>query len=354
MISSSIAVIAILASIIYSVYRNPIKNVHESTKELLTREVIKEETCNKLRFWSVVLNEWHAQGSLRTMKRVFKKMDYKFVNRSHGDDWNIFWSIEHPFGFYDAHEDLTLFADIRNATLEKHQKINHFPGIGILITKISMNENNADSKYILPFFELPYDEKKLNDYLGENPNKLLLQKNQHNRGVKIVEVNEIILSESEVFYQEFLSNHFLIDGHAFDFGVFVLITSFDPTRIYRYEGDILLRFCPEPYHPFDKNNLQKYVVQDGCLSPYGIPTFKNIYESYGYSTKEIFENHIDSLGFDVNDFWSRIDDAIVSIILKSENTVVKKTMNKGYSLPNFFEVVRFDFILDSQLNPYVL
>lgn len=353
-ISSSIAVIAILISIIYSIYRNPIKVDYELTKEPLSQIEIKEETCNKLRFWSVVLNEWHDQGSLRTMKRVLKKMDFKFVNRSFGDDWDIFWSIEHPLGFYSDKEDISLYADIRNVTLEKHQKINHFPGIGILITKISMNENNRKSKYILPFFELPYDQKKLDVYLKENPDKFLLQKNYYNRGVKIVEAKAIKVDKSETFYQEFMNNHFLIDGHAFDFGVFVLITSFDPLRIYRYEADILLRFCPKPYHPFDKNDRAKYVVEDGCLGPYVMPTFKHIYENYGYSTREIYENYITSKGFNVDNFWRKIDDAIVSIILNSEKNVVNKTLNKKYSMKHFFEVVRFDFVLDSQLNPFVL
>ena len=41
-----------------------------------------------------------------------------------------------------------------------------------------------------------------------------------------------------------------------------MITSMDPLRIYVFEGDVLLRFCPEKYHPFDAANRDKYVVHD--------------------------------------------------------------------------------------------
>lgn len=289
------------------------------------------------------------------MNTVFKQLNYDFVNRSHGDDWDIMWSIEHPLGIYDENEDISLFADVRQRPLEKHQKINHFPGIGILITKVTMNDNNRDSKYILPFFELPYDEEDLEKYLINNPHKQLLEKNIYNRGVKIVDVKDINrVEDSELFYQEFMNNHFLIDGHAFDFGIFVLITSFDPVRIYRFNEDVLLRFCPKKYHPFDKDIIEKYVVQEGCLSPYEMPSFRKIHKNYGYSVKNIFESLIKKKGFDVNDFWIRIDDAIVSIILNSEDFIIEKIKNRNFTSHHFFEVVRFDFVLDTNLNPYVL
>ena len=36
----------------------------------------------------------------------------------------------------------------------------------------------------------------------------------------------------------------LIDGYKFDIGLYTMITSIDPLRIYVFEGDVLLRFCP--------------------------------------------------------------------------------------------------------------
>ena len=36
----------------------------------------------------------------------------------------------------------------------------------------------------------------------------------------------------------------------------------NPLQIYVFEGDVLLRFCPEKYHPFDAANDEAQVVRD--------------------------------------------------------------------------------------------
>jgi tubulin monoglycylase TTLL15 len=53
-----------------------------------------------------------------------------------------------------------------------------------------------------------------------------------------------------------------VDGYKFDIGIYTMITSIDPLRIYIYNGDSLLRFCPQKYYPFDPTNRDKYVVHD--------------------------------------------------------------------------------------------
>jgi tubulin monoglycylase TTLL15 len=144
------------------------------------------------------------------------------------------------------------------------QKVNHFPGIGVLVGKSYMNDLNSHLKYILPSFELPYDLKKFQEFLDKNPKAKLVEKNIYNRGVHIVAKKDVLNrthENSEIFYQQFMDKPFLIDGHAFDFGIFVLITSFDPLRVYRFDADVLFRFCREKYHPFDPSNRDKYVVQ---------------------------------------------------------------------------------------------
>lgn len=59
--------------------------------------------------------------------------------------------------------------------------------------------------------------------------------------------------------------HFLWMSRKFDIGIYTVVTSVIPLRVYIYEGDALLRFCPVPYEPFDPQNLDKYVVGDDYL-----------------------------------------------------------------------------------------
>lgn len=47
---------------------------------------------------------------------------------------------------------------------------------------------------------------------------------------------------TNTFIQEYIDNPLLIDGYKFDIGVYTIITSIDPLRVYMYNGDILFRY----------------------------------------------------------------------------------------------------------------
>ncbi|XP_070502411.1 probable tubulin polyglutamylase ttll-15 [Chironomus tepperi] len=250
------------------------------------------------------------------MDRVFKKLGYEFVNASNGDDWDILWSKEHPYYYHRIYP-------FNETKLEPHQKINHFPGNNFLVGKSKMSILNNGSRYILPAFRNENMEE-LRNYIKANPHKQFVKKSIHNRGVKIVEANEINENVTETFYQVFLDNPFLIDGHAFDFGVFVLITSIDPLRIYRYDEEVLLRFCPKKYHPFNKTDTKKYVVADDHLPTYKMKIFNETYKNYKTSFKILFEDYIKDRGHSVDRLWKQIDDAIATIILNSSTNIKNK------------------------------
>jgi tubulin polyglutamylase TTLL5 len=66
------------------------------------------------------------------------------------------------------------------------------------------------------------------------------------RGIYLVEdPSEVDLEESTVI-QRYISNPLLINGHKFDLRIYVMVTSFDPLRIYVYKEG-LARFATEEY-----------------------------------------------------------------------------------------------------------
>lgn len=180
---------------------------------------------------------------------------------------------------------------------------------------------------MLPTFHFPDKSEEFLKYAQENPKAIFVEKNYGNRGVKIVKIEEIDLENSEKIYQRFLDDPFLIDGHAFDFGVYVLITSINPLRIYRYSQENFIRFCPEEFFPFDANVTDKYVVSGNHLAAYEMEAFEELYEEFGYSFKSIFEFIIKKKGFEVEKFWAQIEDAIVSIVLQNEERMISEVTN---------------------------
>ncbi|KAG5677463.1 hypothetical protein PVAND_007221 [Polypedilum vanderplanki] len=300
-----------------------------------------------LKYWSICINEWNPNGNLRTMNRVFDKLGYKFVNASESEEWDLLWSIE----YVERNEET--FRATRKSLLP-HQRINHFPGIHFITNKKILGKH-TNSKHLFPTFSFPEDENMFNEFSKTNPHAKYVEKNYDNRGVRIVTPDEFDKNNDEKIYQVFMDNPFLIDDHAFDFGVYVLISSVNPLRIYRYDHEVFIRFCPEKYHPFDPLNTHKYVVDENHLSVYVMPSFKNLYNKYNYTAKSIFEFLIRKKGYNVKKFWLNIDETVSDIISKNENKIIENIKHEKYeNSHHFFELVRFDIILDNYLNPFVM
>lgn len=310
----------------------------------------KDQKCNEevdqrnlLKYWPFVKVMWNINDNLRSVKRVFDRHGHVMVNGSIDEDWDVMWSIEYPFALFSK--------EMKN--LKPRQKVNHIPGINYITLKSFMTTHNR-LDFIPPAFEFPHMAEDFRNYIKHNPEKKFVQKNGENRGVKIVSVDDINCATSEGnFYQEFIGNPLLIDDRAFDLGVYVLISSINPLRIYRYKGDVLLRFCPEPYHPFDAENVDKYVVYETLKTIFDMPSLKEMCTKMGFSSKASFEAHLTSRGFDMEELWAQVDDAIVSLVLSNENNFIAKTKEFG-STDHFFELVRFDFIIDDDFTIHLM
>lgn len=73
------------------------------------------------------------------------------------------------------------------------------------------------------------------------PHKMFVQKSNDHRGIKIETIETLDLKSNDSFVQEYIDKPFLVDGYKFDIGVYTIITSIDPLRVYIYSGDVLFR-----------------------------------------------------------------------------------------------------------------
>lgn len=123
--------------------------------------------------------------------------------------------------------------------LKPWQKINHFPGCGYITNKVDLAISGLP--YIPPAFKLPEHKEKLLKYARLHPNVTFVQKNNDHRNIKIEKLSNIDLDKSGTFVQEFVDKPLLVSGHKFDIGIYTIITSIDPLRVYIYNGEALLR-----------------------------------------------------------------------------------------------------------------
>ncbi len=68
-------------------------------------------------------------------------------------------------------------------------------------------------------------------------------------------------NDTERLYQEFVNNPFLIDNKTFTFGLYMVITSGDPLRVY-INDDIFVKYTKKDYYPFDINDQDRYVTSE--------------------------------------------------------------------------------------------
>ena len=292
----------------------------------------------KLKYWLFVDDNWNKNDNLRTMKRVLKRSGHTTIDGFSDDSWDILWSIEYPMTYIPEH--------LKN--LKPHQKVNHFPNLNYITDKSWMSTKN-NFQFIPKSFKFPEMKEAFKKFFNENPKSKFVVKENDNRGVKVVSHDEINFESTDgKFYQEYIENPLLIDGRAFDLGIYVLITSIDPLRIYKMNTEILLRFCPEPYYPFDPKNVDKYVIQESQQTIFEMPSLKSFVTKLGFSFKKAFETHLQSRGFHPVELWNQINYAILNLTAANQENFIKGT-KKFAASKHYFELVRFDFIIDNDL-----
>ncbi|CAB4068124.1 TTLL15 [Lepeophtheirus salmonis] len=233
-------------------------------------------------------------GYLKHVINIFNRAGYLRVNYNSTNSWDVMWSHDYPFKKIKP----------LMKQLKPFQKVNKLPGSGYVTNKVNLATSET----------------------------LFVQKNKNHRGIKIEKIENLDLNDSGSFVQEFVQDPFLIDGYKFDVGVYTMITSIDPLRIYVFDADVLLRFCPEKYHPFDPKNRDKYVLFMTTIDPLGR-----------------------SIGKDSDTLWKDIEDIIVSVYKNKEKDFRKAiSYYPETSKRMFFEMVRFDFFLDSNLKVYLM
>ncbi|XP_061415361.1 probable tubulin polyglutamylase ttll-15 isoform X1 [Lethenteron reissneri] len=229
--------------------------------------------------------------------------------------------------------------------------INHFPGSGFLTSKLHVASTNLT--FIPRAFHLPEDTLLLMAQAKEQPKKLWLQKSKSHRGIQIVSPHDVERLGADVFVQEFVQRPLLIDGRKFDVGIYVVVTSVQPLRVYAYDEEVLLRFCSKNYLPFDPRDVLSYVVGDDYTPTWEMPSLKRAYVDHKYSHKQTLAAHLRSLGMAPERLWDDIKKAIADLLLVKEPQL-NASLQGHASHWKFFELVRFDFLLDEDLNIHLM
>ena len=203
------------------------KGKKETTAKIKNME---RQSSTNARVWIAVSERTLKGKYLENVIEMFDKLGYERVNGSAGDEWDVLWSLRAPF------------TDFIKGRLQPHQRVNHFPASGFITGKATLATTKL--KGIPKAFRIPRDKDKFLKYVKEHPDKLWIKKRNSHRGIKVQNVSSMNLTEEGFFVQEFIQNPLLVDGYKFDIGVYVVMTSVDPLRVYVMGNEIFFHcFC---------------------------------------------------------------------------------------------------------------
>ncbi|CAB3388462.1 Hypothetical predicted protein [Cloeon dipterum] len=280
----------------------------------------------------------HYEVTLKHVRRVMERFGYG-VTYNTDADWDVLWAHDSPFSTVEALTEI-----------KPHQRVNKIPENGHLTIKAEFVKSGAIN--IPPAFRFPEDKDKFLKYVEENPTTKFVEKNNYHREIYLKAVKDIDFDSEQKFVQKFIDKPLLIDGKKFEFGVYVVITSIHPLRAYRIKEDMIIRYTKIPYYPFNESNVSQYVIKEDSLQYWESPTMQK-FLNHSYSIQESFDATLKSVGANPDHVWELVDKSIVSVLLAQEGNIFYSA--KYYqNIRNFFELYRFDYIMDEDYKLYAL
>ena len=300
------------------------------------------------------------------------KVTWNDIKLLRPDEWSVLWSFQLPSFKYLP-------------PLASHHRINHFPKNSLLVSKSKLAQLHADltstgapsramrivdkiPKFMPSHFLLPDGMTAFEEAWHSAPGTQWIAKKRSHRGVHIIKSLSSareLAKKGGYMIAEYIEP-LLINGHKWDVGIYVAVTSLEPLTIWRYEN-ALFRFCKKPYPSeiTEETDVDSYVV-NGYKPPWEMPDLKPGYATKGIPTAtsegtsnwDVVLNHLStksSVGLDRIKFEQELHDIIVGVLRAAAPELRKgvKDLNTGHP-EAFFEMWRWDFTLDTQGRPYLM
>lgn len=309
----------------------------------------KTEKINVSASINTSLNNYHKFAVYPTIKssdihlhhvlEILGQMGYK-QTAINEDDWDFLWAHEYPFNKMGT----------RMRNILPYQTVNHFPGIGFITSKVDLS--TASLPFMPKAFRLPEQKDEFLQYARDNPDSIFVEKDNQHRSIKIRPPKAINLNASNSFVQEYVQNPFLVDGHKFDIGVYIVLTSIEPLLIYMYTGDVLFRYCPDKYYPFDDTNVNQYVVGNDYLPTWEVSSLRKYFETFRGGMRSSFDAYVRDQSLDPSVIWLQVEEIVrLTILSKIKNIAIAMQPFKN---GKYFELLRFDLIVDEKFRVHLM
>ena len=299
----------------------------------------------------LVYRLYHAEGKL--VRAILEQAGF-MQTESH--EWNVLWAGTVPPRYlFDG--------------LADYQKINHYPRTEELtrkdrfyrnISKMQEKFGKENFDFLPETYILPEDFSEFAGRFQENSDWLWIAKphaSSQGKGIFLVEsLSDAIVTDTHVV-SRYIGNPLLVDNLKFDLRIYVLVTSYDPLRVYLYEEG-LARFASEEYQmTSSKRNkfvhLTNYSVNKKNEKFVQNVDYRKDNVGHKWSLSALFQR-LRSQGIDIELIWMKIYDAVIKSVLSITDLVLEASYETGIGRANCFDLFGFDILIDTELKPWVL
>jgi len=291
------------------------------------------------------------------VRRCAKKLGFREMTDN--DQWTVYWT------------DCSVSVE-RCTGMKIFQRINHFPGMSEICRKDLLSRNLTRMLKSYPkeyaFFPrtwvLPADQADMQSYMRSKKKAAFICKPQRGCQGKGIFITRQPIKESnglneKYVVQQYIDKPLLIDGFKFDLRVYVLVTSFDPLRVYVYhEG--LARFATTPYCELANSNMSQHCMHltNYSINKYSADYVRDDRDDAGSKRKfSSIKSWFESMNLDYNGLWAKIDDIIVKTLIAAHPIIshsYRTCFSQHNSRSGCFEILGFDILVDRKLKPWIL
>lgn len=338
-----------------------------STPTIYFKNGNREEN-NNIILNQITYNQKNYFVTYLTMDEYYFKEYLKILN-SNGLIRSYSHSLNHNLFLKQFDEYSVRRKFVKLNELNKYQKVFHFIGNNIYFQKDKLYKNYRFMKSYFPYdytfmpytYTYPKDkeiiEKKFKNYKLNMRNLWIVKPVNLFSGIGIhifKSLNEE--KEKQFIISRYLNSH-LIKGKKYDLRLYVLVTGFNPLRIYlNKEG--LVRIASSKYtlniksvdnmfvhltntaiNTKNMNYVYPKNSDDSSANKWNLKTYRNYLNSKNINSTLIFEN---------------IKDIIIKTIISGQRTMINITNELNINDRNMFNLFGFDILITDKLHPVLL
>lgn len=257
-------------------------------------------------------------------------------------------------------------------TLKSTQKLNHFAGTFQIgrkdrlwrnMQRLAMKHGTKEFGFLPQTFVLPQDLKLLkHSWLyknGSGGEKWIIKPPASARGVGIKVINRWsqLPKRVSLIVQRYISDPYLINGSKFDLRLYVLVTSFNPLRIYLYP-DGLARFASAKYSSDDRDLRDRYMHLTNysinkLSSQYTANEDANACQGHKWTLTKLWD-YLSSKGVNTRQIQANLTSLVIKTIMSGESPIVQLCAEHVTTRYNCYELFGVDVLLDADLRPWLL